>query len=442
MGTLNFHRDCLEVKHDVEYLKGPGLVPWDPVNWPVMAALFGICYLVAFELLFRVGYSLRRLRGLYFWSLIAGSFGCITHITGSMVKFFVAGVPWTAPTLLIVFGWLTMVGGQSLVLYSRIYLVVRDKSTIWAIRAMIAVTFAVCFGAGTVALILVNVTHGEDPHVAWAFFIIERSQLCAFLWCEATLSVIYVFATWRVLRSNAVLRVKRVVKFLIITNLVILLLDCLVLCMQFLNWYAIQATLKPAVYAVKLKLEFAFLNQLFYITNQGFSFIRDPRKPSVAPDTEKKRDSKHDSYGKIALSADLGLWRQRRRDTQSTDPAISENQNSSSESRPSPAESRSSKDGDSSNPVPPMPPLPHQTRTSYESDAIQHSTWEGEWRDDLRNHSIITRIESAVVPKRSTLSAIDKRESGEYFVQLNDPASRAEIGLRDFGASASRSGSC
>jgi hypothetical protein len=338
---LNYHRNCLDVDHDISYLKGPGLVPWDPVNWPCMAVLFGIRYLVSFELLFRVSYSLRNLRGLYFWSLIAGAFGCVTHITGNVVKFFVAGVPWTASTILIIIGWWMMVRGQSLVLYSRIHLVVDKKIVIWSIRAMIASIFAICFTAGTTALTWANITHGSDPKIAFTFFIIERTQLCAFLPLEASLSMIYVVATWRVLRSNAILRVKRVVKFLIITNMAIIALDGTVLCKQFLNWYAIQATLKPAVYAVKLKLEFEFLNQLFFITNQGFSFVRDPRKQSTTTDLKKEGNPQNGQNGKNTSSTDSGDDHDRGRDDLSSSKTLLESRHPTSDSQLSLADSKS-----------------------------------------------------------------------------------------------------
>ncbi|KAI9790303.1 MAG: hypothetical protein M1833_001962 [Piccolia ochrophora] len=298
--TYNYQNGaCLNVQHSADKLLSPGALPWDPINWPVIAGLTGLGYMISLELLFRVIYTLKDLKGLYFWSLIVGVSGCIIHITGSMVKFFVDGVPPLAAISIIAIGWWTMVPGQALVLYSRLHLVVEDKIVLWGVRILIATTCGVFLTVCGSFSFLTNSVHGERWAKTWE--VGEKTQITGFFISETTLSIIYIICTWRVLQTSAVIRVRRVIWFLVLTNLVIIALDVLVLSMQMVDWYVIQATLKPCVYAIKFKLEFAFLNQLLFITTHGFAFVRDPRKSPV--DMKPLRD--HSASGPMAAGGSM-----------------------------------------------------------------------------------------------------------------------------------------
>lgn len=61
-------------------------------------------------------------RGLYFWSLTLASFGIIPYALGYMIEYF--GLSYMALGIAIdTTGWALMVTGQSMVLYSRLWLV-------------------------------------------------------------------------------------------------------------------------------------------------------------------------------------------------------------------------------------------------------------------------------------------------------------------------------
>lgn len=73
----------------------------------------------ALELLLLILTTFRRFRGLYFWSLIIASCGLIPYTIGLLIEFF----ELTAQSAGLVFssvGWIATVSGQSVVLYSRL----------------------------------------------------------------------------------------------------------------------------------------------------------------------------------------------------------------------------------------------------------------------------------------------------------------------------------
>lgn len=60
--------------------------------------------------------------GLYFWSLLVATFGVIPYTVGFLIAFFQLTQQYAGFTI-DSYGWITMVTGRSVVLYSRLHLV-------------------------------------------------------------------------------------------------------------------------------------------------------------------------------------------------------------------------------------------------------------------------------------------------------------------------------
>ena len=101
------------------------------------------------------------------------------------------------------------------------------------------------------------------------FNIMERTQMTAFCIQEFIISGLYVWATLRLLKPIYHGRTRKVMTHLIWINVIIVALDIVLLAMEYKNYYDIQATLKAMIYSIKLKLEFAVLNQLMTLANAG-----------------------------------------------------------------------------------------------------------------------------------------------------------------------------
>ena len=95
-------------------------------HWDTEALAVVICSSLALynslELELLILTTFHAYRGLYFWSLALASFGVIPYVIGFMVEYF----QWSylaLGTAIDTVGWVLMVTGQSVVLYSRLWMV-------------------------------------------------------------------------------------------------------------------------------------------------------------------------------------------------------------------------------------------------------------------------------------------------------------------------------
>lgn len=70
-----------------------GTLPYNPVEYCILAAGTAIAWAYTIELDLVIFYTFRRRKGLYFWSLLISSWGCTLHALGFVLKFLV-GTSW------------------------------------------------------------------------------------------------------------------------------------------------------------------------------------------------------------------------------------------------------------------------------------------------------------------------------------------------------------
>lgn len=223
------------------------------------------CYNVA-ELVVLVPSTFRRWRGLYFWSLLAcGCIGVVPYSIGFLMKFFTQADSVLSVTVLTI-GWWTMVTGQSVVLYSRLHLVLRDEKILRWILRLIVTNFFLLHIPTTVLTYGANIVHSGDMPWIRGYNIMEKIQLTGFTMQESLLSTLYVVETVKLLRLGADATIRpdaRVIMYQLIgINCAIIGMDLLLLGLEYANFYAVQITLKGFIYSLKLKLEFAVLGRL------------------------------------------------------------------------------------------------------------------------------------------------------------------------------------
>lgn len=226
------------------------------------------CYNVV-ELVVLVLGTFRRWRGLYFWSLLVSScLGIVPYSIGFMMKFFTRVDSILSVTILTI-GWWTMVTGQSVVLYSRLHLVLRDEKTLARVLKMIIASFFLLHVPTTVLTYGANIVHTGDKAWVSGYNVMEKVQLTGFTIQETLISTLYVVHTVKLLRlgADAELRpdYRSIMYQLIGINCVIIAMDLLLLSLEYANQYAVQIVLKGFIYSLKLKLEFAVLGRLVHI---------------------------------------------------------------------------------------------------------------------------------------------------------------------------------
>jgi hypothetical protein len=228
-----------------------------------IAGFFAISIYNVIDINIQIFSIFKKRTGLYFWSLFASSWGIVVHSLGFLLKFFRICPIDYLNIVIITIGGVPMVIGQSVVLYSRLYLVVGDRWKIRWILVMIVSSFFLFTLPPTILNFGAN-SNNPDPFLR-PFEIYEKIALIGFSAQEFTISGLYMWETWKMLQAVQASRsdsVRRVMKHLIYVNAFVILLDLILLGLVFANAYQIETTYKSAMYSTKLKLEFPVLNQL------------------------------------------------------------------------------------------------------------------------------------------------------------------------------------
>ncbi|KAL4876654.1 hypothetical protein BJY04DRAFT_139886 [Aspergillus karnatakaensis] len=213
------------------------------------------------ELVILVLSTFRRWKGLYFWSLlISGIVGVVPYSVGFLLKFFSQANSTLSVTILTV-GWWSMVTGQAVVLYSRLHLVLRDERILRRVLCMIIANVFLLHVPTTVLTYGSNIA-SSDSVFATGYNIMEKIQMTGFTIQEVIISGLYVWETTKLLHLGSSRENRKIMHQLVGINVVIVLMDLVLLGLEYASEYAVQITLKGVIYSVKLKLEFAVLGKL------------------------------------------------------------------------------------------------------------------------------------------------------------------------------------
>ncbi|KAJ5628670.1 hypothetical protein N7490_010898 [Penicillium lividum] len=227
-----------------------------------IASLLGCAIYSALELVILVFSIFHIYGGLYFWSLlISASLGVIPDALGLILKYFELAPIWI-PVTLSTAGWAIMVTGQSLVLYSRLHLVMLNRTILHCVLGMII------FDAIAMQTPQIVASYGAvyACHTGFGTFfnVWEKIQLTVFFVQEIVISSLFIVQTIKLLMSYPSRSKRRtnIMYQLITINTVIILMDIALITMEFKGLYITQTVAKCFFYTVKLKLEIAVLSRL------------------------------------------------------------------------------------------------------------------------------------------------------------------------------------
>jgi hypothetical protein len=279
-----------------------------------MAAFVGAAWYICVELNVRLWFSYLRKNGLYFWACFVGTQGVLTQpllivrnpsafssnairvlandrVEQILANFGVIKNPYVA-FIFIYLSWWMLVIPQSVVLYSRLHLVISDpKHNTYVLYMIVFTTIFISLptmGLGTAA------QASRIPHLISANLIWDRIQVTIFFVQETIISILYIVETRRVLLNRSVLgqddeTVRTVMRHLIYTNSLIIFLDCTLLAMSYSPYFFVQAAFKPCVYGVKLRVEFSILNRL--VSTLRGSLAQLKTDSGHAPDPSRSKSS-------------------------------------------------------------------------------------------------------------------------------------------------------
>ncbi|KAL7788257.1 hypothetical protein V8C37DRAFT_404447 [Trichoderma ceciliae] len=253
-----------------------------------MYVFFSLALYNVGELVCHIAVTFKRFRGLYCWSFLVATLGIALNAVGFLLRAIGGSLSSYIYTALGIVGWAAMVTGQSLVLYSRLHIVLPRERLIRGILIMIIANAVWLLVPITVLIFLCN-SPGAERYLA-PYFIFERIQLTVFFLQEVIISALYIHETYEILRSYRGLVTganRATMVHLILINLVIIALDVSILILQYTNHYDIQTAWKPFVYSIKLKMEFSVLNRLVELSqymrrNRGLALIDTPTVDAAA----------------------------------------------------------------------------------------------------------------------------------------------------------------
>ncbi|KAJ5809874.1 uncharacterized protein N7503_002092 [Penicillium pulvis] len=224
-----------------------------------VAVLIGIAWYNALELIVLCFTTFKRYGGLYFWCLLISSISIIPFGLGYLLVIYDIYDNCFSIAMELI-AWVGMVTGQSLVLWSRLHLVVQNPKILRATLIMIIVDAIIFHIPGSVLELGSHTS--EAALFKHGFDIFERIQLIGFSIQEVILSAIYSLEAVRLLKLRPRGHYRGILVQLLVVNLAMVLMDASVIAVQYTGMSDIQFTLKAMVYSVKLKLEYAILNKL------------------------------------------------------------------------------------------------------------------------------------------------------------------------------------
>ncbi|KAF8851009.1 hypothetical protein BDZ45DRAFT_661169 [Acephala macrosclerotiorum] len=217
----------------------------------------------ALELLLLVLVTFEKWKGLYFWSLLVTSFSVLPYSVGFLVEYL--ELHHLLRDIMNNIGWAVMASGQSVVLYSRLGIILHNQNTLKAVLWMIVVNGVVFY---TITTVIHYGTYTDIATFDKGSFVIEKIQMTVYCVQESIISGLYVREVWRMSRIVILAgRKKRIMWELLAINLVIIGLDIALLCLEYLNLSVIEQTFKGLAYSFKLKMELAILGKLVEVAH-------------------------------------------------------------------------------------------------------------------------------------------------------------------------------
>lgn len=174
-----------------------------------------------------------------------------------------------------------MVTGQSLVLYSRLHIIVINNHKLLRFVLWMILVDAVVLYVPTTTLNYGTVVNMTEAYTT-GYNTMERIQMTLFSLQEFVISGVYLWEVRKFIKGWGEDTRKLMIE-LIAVNIALILLDVALLSVEFENLYMIETTLKGMVYSIKLKLEIGVLSKMVKV-------VETRKKSRMMPDLEEDID--------------------------------------------------------------------------------------------------------------------------------------------------------
>ncbi|KAN0086904.1 hypothetical protein V8E54_000592 [Elaphomyces granulatus] len=246
-------------------------LPWNQTIWSIVAVFTALPLWMNIELTVWVLYVFRRYSGLYFWSILITTWCIALHAIGYVLKECVPDCNWILSTLIAEIGWVGMVTGFSMVLYSRLHLVnfTIKNPHILRITLIMIITDAFLFHTPTIVFQFGLANQSTHDQYASYLHVMERIQIMGFSLQEITLTSIYIYGTLQIIKNSLNSKIRTTMIFLILIQVMVMCCDISVIALDYANYYMLKAVVQSFFYALKLQLEFVILNKFRDVIANG-----------------------------------------------------------------------------------------------------------------------------------------------------------------------------
>lgn len=262
------------------------------------------------ELTVWIFYTFRRYSGLYFWSVLACTWGTTLHAIGFVLKFCVPECNWIFSTVLAEIGWVGMVTGFSVVLYSRLNLIVGTTLHRRALKLILAMIITDAFLFHVLTVVFQFAVSNKGTHKKFLPYMgpMERVQVMAFSVQEIIISGVYIYSTLAQRHISLHKSMRKTIALLVLIQIVVIMCDVIVIALDYCEYFTLKAVLHSFVYAFKLQLEFVILNDLkAMVEKKDFTYA-----PRIVPDmhigTDRRRE---DLEGSAPKTGEESSWSSR-----------------------------------------------------------------------------------------------------------------------------------
>ncbi|KAI1071526.1 hypothetical protein LB507_005052 [Fusarium sp. FIESC RH6] len=246
----------------------------------------------AIELLTLIFLTFKRRAGLYFWSILFASFGILPYCLGWLITYFDLTHDYVGMIIETV-GWVLVISGQSIVLYSRLHLILTDVFILRTVLTVIIVNGLIWHTTMTVLLFGSEYSPRENRGgFNNVFNIAEKISMSCFYLQEIAISGLYLWKSMDILKT-AFGNTRTMLYRLFAISIAIVIMDIAMVIIELMDFYVWEHGVKLVTYSIKLKLEFAVLGELIeFVRNRSGTRSR-PTKPSQDQSTLVPLSSMH-----------------------------------------------------------------------------------------------------------------------------------------------------
>ncbi|OAG15343.1 hypothetical protein CC77DRAFT_463938 [Alternaria alternata] len=224
--------------------------------------------------------TMKKRSGIYFYSILIATWGLTIRQVGNYIQFYAPRCPWQVGFTMQQLGWVGMISGFSMVLYSRLTIILESH------RARRVVLGMIIFNGCVWHTVMITVLSGmrttqyagrpADTR-AWKHVHdrVEKVQVVTFAVQDIILSCLYLRAAYQYLqgRFTQSSKTRSVMCLLLLVQFVAIAFDVAIVFMDFAGYLQLKFIVFSFAYAVKLELEFVALNQLVELSKMGLPGI-------------------------------------------------------------------------------------------------------------------------------------------------------------------------